>query len=141
MLGTANAQKKTTPNPFRLEEFAVDGRSIVVKKKTDKEAKMEVLTNLSKFTSKFGPFLSSGKSETDPQYAINVKKEITGPVGKSPIAYLTVRHPGDEKGTTLCNLFRQTYPDGSVYLKGSNRETGEIYYVYANEARAAGAAS
>lgn len=131
----ATTPVKTTPNPFRIEDFATEGKQIICKhRESGEDKKMTVLTDLSVFKGKFGTFLSSGKAEGDKvQYAINVKKELKGPIGKYPVAYLTVRKAGDEKGTVLCNLFLQSsLTTGEKYLKGSNRETGEAYYVYAN---------
>lgn len=144
MIPTDTVKKPGTPNTFRFEEFIQDGHQVVIKKKASKDQKkMDVLSTVSLFNSTFGKFLSSGKlTDESPadavSYAINLKKELTGPIGRSPVAYLTVRKKGDEKGTSLCNLFFQTYQQtGEKYLKGTNRDTGEVYYVYSNAPRSA----
>jgi hypothetical protein len=134
-------RKPGKPNPFKLDSlFSGDQKFATIKRKksagkdTPWDAEFNVQVEL--VTGGFGAFLSSGKKDSPTaRYTISAKREIPkdAMVAKTPVAYMTITQPGAEKGETVCNLFKQQSDSGRQYLKGTNRDTGEVYFIFVQD--------
>ena len=135
------------PNPFRFEDLLKDKTRVVVRTKMDGDSDLTTLTDLRVIKGKFGTFLGSELSEGAASFAINLSREIDSTKrSSSPVAYLSQKEPGAEKGTSVCNLWMARSQAGNDYLRGKD-DSGRRYYVFvsddsdASEAGAAGRAA
>jgi hypothetical protein len=82
---------------------------------------------------KYGAFLVTPNGEgveEEETYFINMVKEIKND-SKTPVARLQVKdNTGERKH--LCALFLAAYEDGTIYLRGKDRDSNVQYRIYAN---------
>jgi hypothetical protein len=124
-------QRPQKANPFKLEHFVGEAKVIAVRRKATKDADtMESVVDLGVVQGKDGLWAATAKGEPV-KWSVSVKRTIIAdlPLARAPVAYLKREVDGQEP--MYVDLFKQQSQAGAIYMRGSNRDTGEVYLLFA----------